>query len=163
MTCKSSLLKVLDTKINHISFFCSCCYHINLGAKNLMLYEFLFSWSLCKRKRKHQSLPKIILCWQSWFFFFSHFALVMGAGGLNGELKTYSSDIDSQLRCNIQRFSREIAASSNLTPSSNTNFTPSSASRSVSPSRQDNSEQNMTCEDCGTNFTIFKRKVNINF
>ena len=104
-------------------------------------------------------------------FLFYYLFLVMGAGGLNGEVNTYSSDIDSQLRCNIQRFSREIAASSNLTASSNTstNLTPSSSlnSRSVSPPasyiRQNNSELNMTCEDCGTNFTLFKRKVNFNF
>lgn len=87
----------------------------------------------------------------------------MGAGGLSGELRTYSTDIDSQLRCNIQRFSREVASSSNLTSNTNTNFAASSSPASFSSppsySQQGNSEQNMTCEDCGASFTFFKKKV----
>ena len=92
----------------------------------------------------------------------------MGAGGLNGELRSYSNDIDPQLRCNIQRFTREFAASSTTStsspnPSNSGVFHPSSsparASNPASSSDQENSEQNMTCEDCGANFTIFRRKV----
>lgn len=90
----------------------------------------------------------------------------MGAGGLNGELRTYSNDIDPQLRCNIHRFSREFAASSNSSvpadsnPSNNPSSLPVRSSYPTSNSDQDNDEQNMTCEDCGAHFSLFKRKNN---
>lgn len=81
------------------------------------------------------------------------FLPVMGAGGINGELRDHSEHVDAIIRTHFNVANGHTFSASSSQPR------PSQQSSTNSFNFPEDAAEEMACFSCSSNFTLFKRKV----